>query len=97
METRFEWDVGKAKANERKHGISFEAAIEIFADPFVVAQNDITDAGEQRERAIGMTRGLALVVVVFVDWSEPGVEIIRIISARKADAYEQGAYKDQFR
>jgi hypothetical protein len=36
--------------------------------------------------AIGMTCNLVLVVVVFVDRSEPAVEIIHIISARKAVA-----------
>ena len=38
---------------------------------------------------------LMLVVVVFVDRSEPAVEIIHIISARKAVAYEQSIYHDQ--
>jgi uncharacterized DUF497 family protein len=38
-----------------------------------------------------------LLLVVFVDRSEPGVEIIHIISARKAVAYEQSTYEDQFR
>ena len=42
-----------------------------------------------------MTSGLMLVVVVFVDRSEPAVEIIHIISARKAVAYEQALYEDQ--
>src|SRR5580692_2867643 len=37
----------------------------------------------------GMTHNLALVVCVFVDRSEPGAEVIRIISARKAVAYAQ--------
>ena len=50
---------------------------------------------EQRYLAIGMTRSLLLVVVVFVDRSEPAVEIIHIISARKAVAYEQSIYEDQ--
>ncbi len=36
-----------------------------------------------------------LVVVVCVDRSEPAVEIIHIISARKAVAYEQSIYEDQ--
>jgi uncharacterized DUF497 family protein len=35
--------------------------------------------------------------VVFVDRSSPEEEIIHIISARKATAYEKSAYKDQFR
>jgi len=43
-----------------------------------------------------MTRNPTLVVAVFVDRSEPEVEIIRIISARKAVAYEQSIYEDQF-
>jgi uncharacterized DUF497 family protein len=38
---------------------------------------------------------LMLVVVVFVDRSEPAVEIIHIISATKAVAYEQSIYEDQ--
>jgi uncharacterized DUF497 family protein len=45
--------------------------------------------------AIGMTRNLVLVVVIFVDRSEPAVEVIHIISARKAVAYEQSIYEDQ--
>jgi uncharacterized DUF497 family protein len=53
------------------------------------------DEREQRYLAIGMTRNLVLVVVVFVDRSEPAAEIIHIISARKAVAYEQSIYEDQ--
>jgi uncharacterized DUF497 family protein len=30
---RFEWDEAKNLANQREHGISFEAAIQVFADP----------------------------------------------------------------
>jgi uncharacterized DUF497 family protein len=42
-----------------------------------------------------MTLDLTLVVVVFVDRSDPRVEVIHIISARKALAYEQSIYADQ--
>ena len=52
------------------------------------------EAGEQRLQIIGMTRGLALLLVVFV---EPGWDLIRIVSARKAVDYEESIYKDQFR
>lgn len=31
---RFEWDEKKSRANRKKHGISFEVAREVFADPF---------------------------------------------------------------
>ena len=72
-------------------------AREVFADPnHIVTENyHFADEREQRYLAIGMTRSLLLVVVVFVDRSEPAVEIIHIISARKAVAYEQSIYEDQ--
>ena len=30
----FEWDEAKGKTNRLKHGISFEVAILVFADPY---------------------------------------------------------------
>jgi uncharacterized DUF497 family protein len=97
MDTRFTWDPAKAGRNKRNHGISFEMAREAFADPnHIVSENyHFEDEREQRYMAIGMTCNLVLVVVVFVDRSEPAVEIIHIISARKAVAYEQSIYEDQ--
>ena len=44
-----------------------------------------------------MTRSLALLLVVFVDRSEPDVEVVHLISARKAVDYEKSIYEDQFR
>jgi uncharacterized DUF497 family protein len=69
----------------------------VFADPnHIVTENyPFDDKGEQRYLAIGMTRNQALVVCVFVDRSEPGVEVIHNISARKAVAYEQSIYEQQ--
>ena len=71
--------------------------MEIVFDPFHVTQDDITDEGEQRLLTIGRTKSQALLVVAFVDRSQPNVEIFRFISARKAEKYEQSIYKDQFR
>jgi uncharacterized DUF497 family protein len=45
----FEWDVGKAKVNLRKHGVSFETACEVFFDPFV----RLIDAGSEAETRDG--------------------------------------------
>ncbi len=97
METRFEWDPLKAEINKQRHGVSFEYAKEAFADPFIVVHANIHDGEEQRYQAIGIVGSVVLVSVVFVDRSEPEIEIIRIISARKADEYERSAYEDQFR
>ena len=86
METRFTWDPAKARKNLRVHGISFEAAQEVFNDPNHVAKENyfIEDQGEQRYGVIGLTANVVLLLVVFVDRSEGNVEIVRIISARKA-------------
>jgi len=90
-------DPAKAERNKRSHGVSFELAQEVFADPnHIVTKNyHFAGEGEQRYLAIGMTRKLILLVVVFVDRTEPDAEIIHIISARKAVAYEQSIYEDQ--
>jgi uncharacterized DUF497 family protein len=97
METRYDWDPAKAQSNQRVHGVSFDAAVEIFSDPYIVVQEAENDGGENRFHAIGMTKSLVLLLVVYVDRSNPSVEVIRIITARKAEYYEQRAYEDQFR
>jgi uncharacterized DUF497 family protein len=99
METRFTWNPAKAKRNRREHGVSFEEASELFGDPHVIVNENYRLDGESEQRfvAIGMTRNLTLAVVVFLDRSEEGIEVIHIISARKAVAYEQSIYQDQIR
>ena len=45
MLTRFEWDPVKAQANARKHGVSFELAARVFADPMALRMSCITPCG----------------------------------------------------
>lgn len=97
METKFTWDPEKAARNLRKHGVSFETAVEAFSDPSQIGAQNYFVEGEQRLQIIGMTNKLILLLVVFVDRSDEDFEIIHIISARKTVAYEQSAYEDQFR
>jgi hypothetical protein len=93
---RFTRDPAKATKNQNTHGVSFTTATEIFDDPnHVVGDNYfMEESGEQRFQIIGMTRKLLLLLVVFV---EPGSDVIRIVSARKAVDYEESIYHDQFR
>ena len=93
---RFTWDPAKARKNQKRHGVSFTTATEIFDDPnHVVGDNYfMEETGDQRFQMIGLTRSLVLLLVVFV---EPGSDVIRIISARKAVDYEESIYNDQFR
>lgn len=94
METRFTWDPEKAKRNLQKHGVSFETALEVFADPNAIAGDNYFAEGEQRLYIVGMSRDVALLLVVFVDRSDEQVEEIRIISARKANALEEQIYAE---
>jgi uncharacterized DUF497 family protein len=88
----------KAKLNKQVHGVSFEDAVKVFADPFNVVHDNVYDHAnnEQRYQAIGSTGSVVLVSVVFVDRSVPDLEVIHLISARKVDQYERSLYEDQF-
>ena len=94
MRSRFEWDPVKAMTNLRKHGVSFETATLVFADPFAVFDQDRIEGGEFRWLAIGMVEGLRLLVVVHVVREQDGDEVIRIISARRADRREKRRYEE---
>ena len=37
---RFEWDPNKDEINKKKHGLSFEAAKEVFYDEFAILFDD---------------------------------------------------------
>ena len=53
---RFEWDEAKNLANQRKHGVSFEDASEIFRDPLFVSLKDRIEDGEQRWQTLWQGR-----------------------------------------
>jgi uncharacterized DUF497 family protein len=89
----FEWDADKAQSNLRKHLVSFEDAALVFADPNRIETIDSrADYGEDRWITIGLAEP-ALLVVVYAVRGEDG-EIIRIISARKADKDERAKYRE---
>jgi uncharacterized DUF497 family protein len=43
---RFEWDPAKARANNRKHGVSFDIARYVFDDPDALMDHDRIEGGE---------------------------------------------------
>jgi uncharacterized protein len=92
-ETRFEWDARKARENLRKHGVDFTLAMRIFADPHILTEIDETERGELRYWSIGEVSGRVL-VVVHTTVEEEDVEIIRIVSARKATRSERRDYEE---
>lgn len=89
----FEWDALKAALNLRKHRVSFEDAARVFLDPNRIETYDGRDAyGENRWKTVGMVEP-ALLVVVYTVRGDEG-DIIRLISARKADAHERRQYRE---
>jgi hypothetical protein len=91
VDEEFEWDDGKAAANARKHGVTFEEARDVFRDPLAIELLDDREAyGEDRFVLIGMTRSRVLVVVYVLREQRN-----RIISARRAEPNERRAYHEQ--
>ena len=85
------WDEDKNEANKHKHGISFEAAQYVFADPLRLTRPDPYPE-ESRWQTIGSI--LPLVLFVVHTWPENDDEPGRIISARRATAQERKDYED---
>jgi uncharacterized protein len=90
---RFTWDQAKADSNLRDHGISFETAVRVFSDPFHVSDQDRIEGGEYRWQTLGIVNDYALLLVAHTWIDDDGVEIIRIISARRAEKHERKRYE----
>ena len=89
----FEWDEAKNQKNIRKHQISFQTAMLAFADPLHIAVQDRVDGGEERWQTLGVVQGRLLLLVAHTVMDDDGEEIVRIISARKAEPKERKRYE----
>lgn len=78
----------KNERNLAKHGIDFEFAARVFLGRTLTVLDQRHDYGEDRYRTIGEIDG----VVYFVAWTPRG-DIVRIISARTANAKEDRSYR----
>jgi len=96
---QFEWNPEKNLSNQRKHGVSFEEAAQIFRDPLFLSWMDRVQDGEDRLQACGEVEGLSLLIVAHTirEEQEDGsvIEVIRIISARRAEPKERRRYEKQ--
>jgi len=84
----FEWDARKAAINFAKHGVSFERATLVFADPARFTMTDTRHVTERRENTTGLIGGLILVTVTHTDRAG----VTRLISARPASRQERSRY-----
>ena len=87
----FEWDKREDKANVKKHGVSFEEARPAFYDEFALQFLD-PDHSDTEDRFILLGISHRLNTLVVCHCFREDETIIRIISARKADAEEEQAY-----
>jgi uncharacterized DUF497 family protein len=87
-ELSFEWDEEKNAANIKNHGIDFLDAALIFENPTIEAIDERADYGELRYIALGLSGETVLYVV----YTWRGENIIRIISARRANRHDAEKY-----
>ena len=85
----FEWDDAKAALNVSRHGVSFREASTVFQDPYAITTED-PDHSELEDRWV--TVGLSLVSRILLVVHTYRDTRIRIISARKATAFERAQY-----
>jgi uncharacterized protein len=95
MKARFDWDPNKAASNLRKHGLSFQTAVLVFADPHALVMQNGVENGEERWQAIGVVEGFFMLVVAHSVREQDGIEVIRIISARRANRREKRRYEEE--
>lgn len=87
----FEWAPAKAVANLRKHRVSFDEAVTVFADSLSMTASDPDHSGEEmRYITVGRSVRDRLIMVAYAD--RRGT--IRIISARKLTRSERSAYEE---
>jgi uncharacterized protein len=91
MTPEFAWDAQKAAENLKNHGVAFDEAVTVFADPLASIFDDPDHSDdEHRELIIGHSAEQRLLVVSFIERERR----TRIISARRATARERKDYEE---
>lgn len=90
-EIRFEWDQRKERLNRQKHGVSFREAESVFSDESAVLIRD-PDASDEEDRFVLLGLSSVLRTLVVCHCYRRTEEVIRIISARKANRKERLQY-----
>jgi uncharacterized DUF497 family protein len=91
---RFEWDERKSTVNRRKHGVSFEEARTVFFDENALLRPD-EDHSEDEDRFVLLGLSARSRTLVVCHCYRQGDEVIRLISARRANAIERQQYEDR--
>ena len=83
----FEWDEAKARANWKKHGVTFPQATRVFLDPQRIERRDDRSYGEERFLTVGRVDEFEILLTYTVR-----SDVTRVISARRANRYEREEY-----
>ena len=93
---KFEWDRKKENINIKKHGVTFEQASYVFADPFALnSYDELHSDDEERWVLLGKSLNETILLVAHTFRDNDGKEFVRIISARKATSKEEKSYKER--
>ena len=91
MKLTFEWDEVKAKANLKKHKVSFEEGKSIFNDAFLFTfPDDEHSENEERYVNVGLSANGRILVLTHTERQGK----IRIVSCRKATPRERSFYEE---
>jgi len=90
-ELRFEWDERKNRANQKKHGVSFEEARSVFFDQDAVEYYD-DEHTEWEDRFLLVGASAKLRILLVCHCHREGGNVIRIIAARKANKAQRKDY-----
>ena len=91
QDLRFDWDPAKATANVRKHGVTFEEAATVFSDELALVIDD-PDHSSEEDRFVLLGVSAVSRILVVVHAFRSSVDVVRIISARKATKPERTTY-----
>lgn len=90
---QFEWDENKNAINRKKHRVSFEEAETVFYDENAVLITD-PEHSQDEERFILLGFSVMARLLLVCHCYRGRDEVIRIISARKANPYEARQYHE---
>ena len=84
----FEWNDSKLDEVYAKREITFEEAVSVFFDEYMVTNENMDNQGEQQFITVGMSNKFRLLVVV---WVQRG-DVARIVTSFKATPKHKRSY-----
>ncbi len=87
----YEWDPAKSLLNEKKHGISFEAALILWQSDTIEVEEIAYAKLESRSATLGII-GKKVYVVIWTRRKDK----IRLITVRRARHHEEKLYQEKF-